>query len=105
MDKLFNDIGIAAWIHNTAPLARLTFVDFITPVEMLTLSSNTNGKYNVDNQPAIPIVPTTYPRRIYSAKDDSREIIEIDIVARTGIVHGASNFNNVRKSYSFIQYE
>jgi hypothetical protein len=50
MDKLFNDIqvGIAAWIHNTAPLARLTLVDFTTPVEMLILSSNTNGKYNID---------------------------------------------------------
>ena len=48
MDKLFNDIGIAAWIHNTAPLARLTFVDFTTPVGMLILSSNTNGKYNID---------------------------------------------------------
>ena len=50
MDKLFSDIqvGIAAWIHNTAPLARLTFVDFTTPVGMLTLSSNTNGKYNID---------------------------------------------------------
>ena len=77
MDKLFNDIGIAAWIHNTAPLARLTFVDFTTPVEMLILSSNTNGKYNIDNQPAIPMVPTTYPRRIYSAKDDSREILDL----------------------------
>ena len=79
MDKLFNDIqvGIAAWIHNTAPLARLTLVDFTTPVEMLILSSNTNGKYNIDNQPAIPMVPTTYPRRIYSRRDDSREILDL----------------------------